>query len=618
MKVSLWVTVAIGAFVGLVAAEGSASDYYVRSLPGLPEGSDVKMHAGNIIVDEAHNGALFFWHFANKHIADKQRTVIWLNGGPGCSSMDGALMEVGPFRLKDENTLVENEGSWHEYANLLFVDQPVGVGFSYVDTDSFLHELPEMSAQFLTFMDKFFAMFPEYEDDDIYIAGESYAGQYIPYIAKAVQDRNTNNKDAKHYNIAGLLIGNGWMDPATQYDAYLPFAYQNGILDQLSDDAKDVENQLAACKADLAKEMHIGNTKCEAVLDAVLKANRRMLDKTDCLNMYDVRLRDSWPACGMNWPQSLVYTQPYLRKPEVIKALNINADKRTGWVECTGAVTSTFKAQNSRPSREFLPELLKDMPVLLFAGDQDLICNYVGIESMINSMEWNGFTGFAGEDGNWATREPWEFAGESAGLYQSARNLTYVRFYNSSHMVPYDYPERTRDMLDRFMKIDISTIGGKASDSKIGGETGPAKSVEAISQDEATKVADEAERLKQATWKAYYRAGFVALLAVSVGAIGLGIFVWKQRMKEAQRGHMRRPSRSHILEEGYDENELDELVVQTPVFDTREEGMRGSLEDQSEERRNDDGENHDPFGDSDDEEDDDRKRLVKDSSTERK
>lgn len=121
----------------------------------------------HIEVTPEHNGNLFFWHFQNKHIANKQRTVIWLNGGPGCSSEDGALMEIGPYRLKDDKTLVYNDGAWNEFANVLFVDNPVGTGYSYVDTDSFVHELDEMAEQFVTFLEKWYALFPEYEHDDV-------------------------------------------------------------------------------------------------------------------------------------------------------------------------------------------------------------------------------------------------------------------------------------------------------------------------------------------------------------------------------------------------------------------------------------------------------------------
>ena len=114
-----------------------------------------------------HHGNMFFWHFENKHLANRHRTVIWLNGGPGCSSLDGALMEIGPYKLKDEETLEYQPDSWNEFANLLFVDNPVGTGFSYVDADSYLHELPEMAAHFTIFLERYFQLFPEEEGNDV-------------------------------------------------------------------------------------------------------------------------------------------------------------------------------------------------------------------------------------------------------------------------------------------------------------------------------------------------------------------------------------------------------------------------------------------------------------------
>ena len=124
----------------------------------------------HIEITPEHNGNLFFWHYQNRHIANRQRTVIWLNGGPGCSSEDGALMEIGPYRVKDGSNgpkLEYNDGSWDEFANILFVDNPVGTGFSFVDTDSYVHELPEMADQFMQFLERWFALFPEYEHDDV-------------------------------------------------------------------------------------------------------------------------------------------------------------------------------------------------------------------------------------------------------------------------------------------------------------------------------------------------------------------------------------------------------------------------------------------------------------------
>jgi len=81
--------------------------------------------------------------------------------------MDGAMMEIGPYRVREGGKLEYNPGSWDEFANVLFVDNPVGTGFSYVDSNSYIHELQTMSEQFVDFMDKWFSLFPEYEHDDV-------------------------------------------------------------------------------------------------------------------------------------------------------------------------------------------------------------------------------------------------------------------------------------------------------------------------------------------------------------------------------------------------------------------------------------------------------------------
>ncbi|GME53438.1 Pheromone processing carboxypeptidase kex1 protein [Neofusicoccum parvum] len=514
--------------------EKTAADYFVHSLPGAPPGPLLKMHAGHVEVNAEHHGNLFFWHYQNRHIANRQRTVIWLNGGPGCSSMDGAMMEIGPYRVTPDQKLAYNNGSWDEFANLLFVDNPVGTGFSYVDTNSYLHELNEMADQFIIFLEKWFALFPEYMYDDIYIAGESYAGQHIPYIAQAMMDRN---KDAKvKWQLKGLLIGNGWISPVDQYLAYLPYAYKNGLLKYGSEAAKKVEAAQSVCikTLDAGGAGHVDIGDCEEILSTLLSVTTETSNDKEhqCLNMYDIRLRDTNEACGMNWPPDLKQLTPYLRREDVKQAIHIDPAKRTGWQECSGSVSLNFKARNSKPSIEILPIILKEIPILLFSGDRDLICNHMGTEDLINGMSFNGGKGFEINPGEIAPRRDWTFEGEPAGIYQEARNLTYVKFYNSSHMVPFDYPRRTRDMLDRFMNVDLSSIGGKPVDSKIDGEKGPLTSVG--SHPNSTVAEEEQEQaLEDATWKAYYKSGEVALVVVaSLACIG-GYLVWRDRRRKA-------------------------------------------------------------------------------------
>ncbi|KAJ5549768.1 hypothetical protein N7535_002290 [Penicillium sp. DV-2018c] len=555
----------------------SAADYYVHALPGAPEGPFLKMHAGHIEVDPETNGNLFFWHFQNRHIANRQRTVIWLNGGPGCSSMDGALMEVGPYRLNDDGTLRYNEGRWDEFANLLFVDSPVGTGFSYANTDSYVHELDEMATHFVTFLETFFELFPEYETDDLYIAGESYAGQHIPYIAKAIQDRNkaAANGGTK-WPLKGLLIGNGWISPVDQYPSYFKFIEREGLVKPGTTLYNNMDALNKVCLSKLegpgAKDK-LGLHECEFVLQQFLDLTT---EKHQCYNMYDVRLKDEAPSCGMNWPPDLKNIEPYLQRADVVKALNINPAKKSGWTECSGMVHQAFTAKKSRPSVNLLPGLIESgINILLFSGDKDLICNHIGTETLIHNMKWKGGTGFETSPGVWAPRHDWSFEDEPAGIYQSARNLTYVLFYNSSHMVPFDNPRQSRDMLDRFMNVDIASIGGQPSDSRIDGEKLPQTAVGGQTNSTAHEK-DEKEKLKQTEMHAYAKSGEAVLVVVIIGVLVWSFFIWRNR--RADRGRYRGVSDNDAMHDSsilnrfknkrsgrdvetgdFDESELDEL-----------------------------------------------------------
>lgn len=366
----------------------------------------------------------------------------------------------------------------------------------------------------------------------LYIAGESYAGQHIPYIAQAILDRNAKKDVHERWNVSGLLIGNGWTSPVEQYLSYLPFALETGLISDGSKEAKQVEAQQAICvkELDAGRSEHVDTGSCEQILQEILRVTKP--DGKTCYNMYDVRLTDSWPSCGMNWPPDLTSVTPYLRRDDVTKALHINSDKKTGWKECNNQVGGAFRAENDKPSVELLPGLLETVPIVLFSGDKDMICNHIGTEKMINNLEWNGGKGFEVTPGTWAPRRDWTFEGEPAGVYQSARNLTYVRFYNSSHMVPFDYPRRTRDMLDRFLGVDIASIGGEPADSRIDGEKGLETSVGGHPNSTVAEAAEK-EALKQATWDAYARSGEAALVIVIIAALAWGIFIWRDRRRRA-------------------------------------------------------------------------------------
>ncbi|OAA72477.1 Peptidase S10, serine carboxypeptidase [Cordyceps fumosorosea ARSEF 2679] len=463
-----WAVMFLMAHLLIVAfAIQSAADYYVHHLPGIPKDAPpIKMHAGHIEIERGHNGNMFFWHFQNRHIVGRQRTVIWLNGGPGCSSEDGALMEVGPYRLKDEETLTFNNGSWNEFANLLFVDNPVGTGFSNVDADSYTRSLPAMASQFVTFLENFFAIFPHYEQDDIYLAGESYAGQYIPYIAKAILQRNEaigKHSSSDRWNLRGLIIGNGWISPKEQYEAYLTFTVEKGLVQEGTEEGDKLRSLVRDCQQAMGDSPTLAEyPDCGKVRAMMRDIGRAGADDQTCYNIYDVRLREPYPACGMNWPPDLRYATPYLRRPDVVSQLNMHGH-HPAWQECTSSVGQALRPSADEPSVRLLPELLAaQLPILLFSGAEDLSCNHAGTEALIDALEWNGGRGF----GEGAQRRAWTFGGERAGFWQEARGLTYVLFHDASHMVPLDHPQRSLDMLSRFVGVDA---GRGAGDSHVEG-----------------------------------------------------------------------------------------------------------------------------------------------------
>ena len=326
------------------------------------------------------------------------------------------------------------------------------------------------------------------------------------------------------------MIGNGWISGPEQYLSYIPFAYETGILKSGSRADKAAREQEKKCIKALEEggKGHVDVLTCELIMQGM---NRDLGGKDKCFNVYDVRLKDSYPSCGMHWPPDLTQLTPYLRRDDVIKALNMDKDKKTGWQECNGQVSSAFRARNSKPSRTLLPGLLEKMPIVLFSGDKDLICNHIGTEQLIQNMEWNGGKGMETQPGMTTPKQDWTFEGEPAGIWQTARNLTYLRFYNSSHMVPFDYPRRTRDMLDRFTGVDVASTGGTPTDSHINGEKGPDTSIGGGHSNSTADEEAEKEKLENATWTAYRRSGEAALVVVLIAVCIWAFFIWRERRR---------------------------------------------------------------------------------------
>ncbi|CCM01745.1 uncharacterized protein FIBRA_03811 [Fibroporia radiculosa] len=516
----------------------SAASFYVHSLPGLhqDEAHPLRIFSGHLSSDpEAAKASpnevtahLFFVMVKARRTADKERLMFWFNGGPGCSSFDGLMMEVGPWRLDGKGGMNRIEGGWEEYTTMVYIDQPAGTGFSYTSTDHYMHELSEASNQLIEFLRNFYKVFPEYQTVDTYLGGESFAGQYIPYFADAILNSNLK------IPLRGGAIGNGWIDGRHQYPSFLTYAVKHGLVEENSEDWKRGKAITDKCMAEYAKVTTIEPVNidiCEAVMKEVVKGKDRKVNGKDmCLNIYDVRLDDEAPACGMTWPPDLAHMYAYLARQDVVRALHATAASQT-WTECRGIIHSQFRTRTSQSSIKVLPKVLERIPVLLFAGDQDLICNYVGIESSIQAMTWNGATGLGT-----VQTQSWSVNGTAAGTWVSSRNLTYVKLFNASHMAPYDVPHVAHDMILRFMGVDFSAIvnGSAKIPSAVGDASKPVPAL-LDGAPTVTPVPAKTPEQDKAMWEAYYNAGSAAMVLVII-ALAIGGYLWWRTRRNRMRG----------------------------------------------------------------------------------
>ncbi|KAH0888633.1 hypothetical protein HID58_051062, partial [Brassica napus] len=190
----------------------------IKELPGQPK-VGFSQFSGYVTVNESHGRSLFYWLTESSSSPKNKPLLLWLNGGPGCSSIGyGASEEIGPFRInKTGSSLYLNSFSWNTEANILFLESPVGVGFSYTNTSSDLKDSGDdrTAQENLIFLIKWMSRFPQYQYRDFYIAGESYAGHYVPQLAKKIYHYNkTFNKSI--INLKGFMVGNG--DTDRHYD----------------------------------------------------------------------------------------------------------------------------------------------------------------------------------------------------------------------------------------------------------------------------------------------------------------------------------------------------------------------------------------------------------------
>jgi cathepsin A (carboxypeptidase C) len=378
------------------------------------------MYSGYVNITSAPD-YYFYWFFGTQDGNPNAPLIVWTNGGPGCTSMEGATTENGPLNLFDIKESCSNGGpdskcdytgqlssnfyAWNAYANVIYLDQPKNVGYSF-GYGSPTSSSVEAGQDFVIFYNEWLKLFPEFVNRPLIVAGESYGGHYIPAWVNAVMDFNTANIN-NAIPLKAAVIGNGCINDTVQNtDQYIAFQKENNLIDPSS-------HPKTQASAVTEMNKYIGYTA----------------------NYYDYRLEAvNCPAC-----YSYNYTawSYWFLQSEVLTALSVCGD--AGNDAFAGSAGGCIGMGNfdSRDNFDYSGALGRaldnNIRVLLYYGKTDTACNYKGGQAVAASIPFKGSADF-----NALPYSSWQLGGVEAGQAKSAGGLTFIQVESAGHMVALD------------------------------------------------------------------------------------------------------------------------------------------------------------------------------------
>ncbi|KAI3825106.1 hypothetical protein L1987_06582 [Smallanthus sonchifolius] len=385
--------------------------------------------SGYLTVNSTTGSAIFyaFYEAQNPTNTSLSETplVIWLQGGPGCSSMIGNFYELGPWRVTEHLTLEPNPGPWNRIFGLLFLDNPIGTGFSIASTPEEIPTDQQTVAKHLYIaIRKFIDLDPLFKSRPIYITGESYAGKYVPSIGYYILKRNPRLPVSKRVNLFGLAIGNGLTDPAVQVGTHALHNYNIGLINEQQ------KTQMEKLQTEARELVDIGNWS--DATDARNKVLKFLETVTGLATLYDFRRQSPYHS---DW------VEEFLKDPGVKKALGVN--ESMVFEECSDVVRAALHADVMKSVRYMVEYLVRNTKLLLYQGQCDLRDGVVSVESWVRRMNWEGLHKFLN-----AERDVWKVNDVLAGYVQKSDNLSHVVVLGAGHFVPTDQEVNSQAMIE--------------------------------------------------------------------------------------------------------------------------------------------------------------------------